>query len=60
MVNEITSRMRIDNFTLASNGKDKVQLFYITQERKASVRYHSGGSMKLKACILILAHMVYL
>ncbi len=26
----------------------------------SSVRYHSGGSMKLNACILILAHMVYL
>ncbi len=24
------------------------------------VRYHSGGSMKLYACILLLAHMVYL
>ncbi len=24
------------------------------------VRYHSGGSMKLNACILVLAHMVYL
>jgi hypothetical protein len=24
------------------------------------VRYHSGGFMKLNACILILAHMVYL
>jgi hypothetical protein len=24
------------------------------------VRYHSGGSMKLNTCILILAHMVYL
>jgi hypothetical protein len=24
------------------------------------VRYHSGGSMKLRACILLLAHMVYL
>jgi hypothetical protein len=24
------------------------------------VRYHSGGSMKLNACILFLAHMVYL
>jgi hypothetical protein len=24
------------------------------------VRYHSGGSMKLNACILLLAHMVYL
>ncbi len=24
-----------------------------------TVRYHSGGSMKLNACILILAHMVY-
>ncbi len=23
-------------------------------------RYHSGGSMKLNACILLLAHMVYL
>ncbi len=25
-----------------------------------SVRYHSEGSMKLNACILILAHMFYL
>jgi hypothetical protein len=24
------------------------------------VRYHFGGSMKLNACILLLAHMVYL
>ncbi len=24
------------------------------------VRYHSGGSMKLNACILLLAHIVYL
>jgi hypothetical protein len=24
------------------------------------VHYHSGGSMKLNACILLLAHMVYL
>jgi hypothetical protein len=24
------------------------------------VRYHSGGSMKLNACNLLLAHMVYL
>jgi hypothetical protein len=24
------------------------------------VRYHSGGSMKLNACILFLTHMVYL
>jgi hypothetical protein len=24
------------------------------------VRYHSGGSKKLNACILLLAHMVYL
>ncbi len=24
------------------------------------VRYHSGGSMKLNACILLLAHKVYL
>jgi hypothetical protein len=24
------------------------------------VRYHSGESMKLYACILLLAHMVYL
>ncbi len=25
-----------------------------------TVRYHTGGSMKLNACILHLAHMVYL
>jgi hypothetical protein len=26
----------------------------------APVHYRSGGSMKLNACILLLAHMVYL
>jgi hypothetical protein len=25
-----------------------------------TVSYHSGGSMELNACILLLAHMVYL
>jgi hypothetical protein len=28
--------------------------------RAITVRYHSGGSMELNACILLLAHMVYL
>ncbi len=27
---------------------------------KETVRYHSGGSMKLNACNLLLSHMVYL
>jgi hypothetical protein len=27
--------------------------------RESIVRYHSGGSMKLNACNLLLAHMVY-
>jgi hypothetical protein len=27
---------------------------------KVIVRYHAGGSMKLNARILLLAHMVYL
>jgi hypothetical protein len=27
---------------------------------ESSVRYHSGGSMELNACILLLALMVYL
>ncbi len=36
-------------------------LFLLTIEPKCiNVRYHSGGSMKINACILILAHMVYL
>ncbi len=35
-VTEIASRIRIENFTLASNGKNKAQSFYITKERKAS------------------------
>jgi hypothetical protein len=34
-------------YTLISNGD-------------VNVRYHSGGSMELNACILLLAHMVYL
>jgi hypothetical protein len=33
---EMASRIRIENFTLASNGKNKAQSFYITKERKAS------------------------
>ncbi len=32
----MASRIRIENFTLASNSKNKAQLFYITKERKAS------------------------
>jgi hypothetical protein len=35
-VTETASRIRTENFTLASNGKNKAQLFYITKERKAS------------------------
>ena len=33
---EMASRVRIENFTLASNGKNKAQSFYITKERKTS------------------------
>ncbi len=32
---EMASRIRIENFTLASNGKNNAQSFYITKERKA-------------------------
>jgi GGDEF domain-containing protein len=35
-VTEMASRIGTENFTLASNGKNKAQLFYITKERKAS------------------------
>ncbi len=51
----------------------KNQLFYLketifnickkilgSKEKRISVRYHIKGSMKLNACILHLAHMVYL
>jgi hypothetical protein len=31
-----------------------------TGRARGSVRYHSEGSMKLNACNLLLAHMVYL
>ncbi len=31
-----------------------------TYYHMVGVRYHSGGSMKLNACILLFAHMVYL
>jgi hypothetical protein len=31
----------------------------IEEGRVKVVRYHSGGSMKLNACILLLTHMVY-
>jgi hypothetical protein len=34
-VTEMASRIRIENFKLASNGKNKAQSFYITKERKA-------------------------
>jgi hypothetical protein len=30
------------------------------KRQRGTVCYHSGGSMKLNACILLLAHMVYL
>jgi hypothetical protein len=32
----MASRIRTENFTLTSNGKNKAQSFYITKERKAS------------------------
>jgi hypothetical protein len=32
----------------------------LTFHRLVVVRYHSGGSMKLNACNLLLAHMIYL
>ncbi len=35
-VTEMASRIRIENFTLASNSKNKAQSFYITKERRAS------------------------
>ncbi len=41
---EMASRIRIENFTLASNGKNKAQSFYITEERKA--RASAGWSRK--------------
>jgi hypothetical protein len=30
------------------------------RQQVIAVRYHSGGPMKLNACILLLTHMVYL
>jgi hypothetical protein len=30
------------------------------EQNGVTVRYHSGGSMKLNACILIRVHMVFL
>jgi hypothetical protein len=47
-------------------GKYKAFLFHFRERKgemitkKLTVHYHSGGSMKLNACILLLAHMVYL
>jgi hypothetical protein len=52
----------------SSNGSEYINIHQLkvsivfTSSRSAylTVRYHSGGSMKLNACILFLAHMVYL
>ncbi len=44
-------------------GSNRFDSRYTVKTDKLSdsvVRYHSGGSLKLNACILILAHMVYL
>jgi hypothetical protein len=38
----------------------KSSLKTVSVKKNNSVRYHSGGSMKLNACNLLLAHMVYL
>jgi hypothetical protein len=37
-----------------------IEEVYPDKIKNRVVRYHSGGSMKLNACILFLAHMVYL
>jgi hypothetical protein len=42
-----------------SKGKTLLRNIVLGQ-LKVVVRYHSGGSMKLNACILLLALMVYL
>ncbi len=38
----------------------KSPIFFMPIRSCMCVRYHSGGSMKLNACILLLAHMVYI
>jgi hypothetical protein len=41
-------------------GNSKNKYRRALKARGTLVRYHSGGSMKLNACILLLSHMVYL
>ncbi len=59
------------DWALKSHSKRGGQALYTQEKRDAlfmvrviagnnTVRYHSGGSMKLNACILHLAYMVYL
>jgi hypothetical protein len=36
------------------------RIYHTKRKADVNVRYHSGGSMELNACILLLAHMVYL
>jgi hypothetical protein len=40
--------------------KNEFKKMIIQAPHVFTVRYHSRGSMKLHACILLLAHMVYL
>ncbi len=45
--------------TMDNPTNDKLALI-LCPKLNVTVRYHSGGSMKLNACILVLAHMVYI
>ncbi len=55
---------RIFLFQISANqsalGTEHMHIHIIHIIHILRVRYHSGGSMKLNACILLLAHMVYL
>jgi hypothetical protein len=50
-------------FHIKTYGSCWKKLFWLRSSNwllTSNVRYHSGGSMKLNACILFLAHMVYI
>ncbi len=52
--------------TITKSRNNEEEFTFLTSNEKAdfkyivTVRYHSGGSMKLNACILFLVHMVYI
>ncbi len=55
----VTTHFKLALLTKFGSFRYSNETLALATENSIGVHYHSGGSMKLNACILHLAHMVY-